>query len=203
MGKVTSRNEHDWVMVTVRFGDGAEAKVKWNRGGCDVAIVPRDPALSKALSLAVHQAERLPGFNVGKIADTMRDVGELAGTVREYVDGLKSALGVSGEAPKIAGGPEKAEVKLVRSRGLVISGTFPSGERFELKINRASVGLSTSPMIASRDNELMSFVFSIKNSGLLDDEELAQRAKETAEGSDDMDSWIESLRSSIAPAPRR
>lgn len=204
MGKVSARNEFDWVMVSVRFGDGTEAKVKWNRGGADVSVTPRDPSLSKALSIVVQQAEKLPGITIGKIAETMSAVGERAASAQDYVEGLKSTLGVSGEAPKLAGGPASAKVELGKSRGgHVVSGTFPSGETFELKINRASVGLSTSPRIASRDNDLMNFVFSVKNSGLVDDGELAQRALETAEGSEDMDSWVESLRASMAPAPRR
>jgi len=204
MGKVSTRNEHDWIMVSVRFADGVEAKVKWNRGGSDVAVTPRDPGLAKTLSLVVQQAGKLRGLTIGKIAETMKAVGERALTAADYVDGLKSSLGVSGEMPRMADGPATARVSLVKSRGgYLLSGQFPSGESFELKINRASVSLMANPRVASRDNDLMSFVFSIKNSGIVDDEDLALRAHETARSAEDMDSWIESLRASVAPAPRR
>lgn len=203
MARVLKRVEHDWVMVTVKFESGAEAKAKWSRGGSDVTVAPRDPAAAKALSIIVSQAEK-SGMTVGKVADEMERVGLASRGLADYLAGLKAAFGVSGEQPKPAvAGPEKAQVTLRQSRGWEVAGTFPSGERFELKINKSSVGLRSNPLIASRDSDLINIVFAMKNAGFMDDQEMAERIKDAADASVDTDGWIESVRGIMAPAPRR
>ena len=203
MARVTKRNEHDWVMVQAKFEDGTEAKVKWNRGGSDVTVTPRDPAVAKTLSLIEVQALKLPGASIGKIADVMERVALASRTVGDYVEGLKTALNVSGELLKPAEGPSSAQVSLRKGRGWELAGVFPSGEKFELKINKSSIGLRSQPAIASRDADLMKVVFAIKGAEIMDDEELAGRMKDAAEGLADMDAWIEAVRGIMAPAPRR
>lgn len=202
MTKVSKRFEHDWVMVIAKFDDGTEAKVKWNRGGEDVAVTPRNPEQANRLSLVVQRSTRVQKRNIREIADIIERVALGSGTLREMVDGLAVALDVSAEMEVKATGLNQAKVEVKKSRGFVINGVFPSGERFELKLNKASIGLRTQPTISARDGDLMTLVFGIKNAGLMEDEDFANRLKDAAEASSGMDQWIEEIRDMMRPTPR-
>jgi hypothetical protein len=202
MTKVSNRREHDWVSVVAKFDNGAEAKEKWNRGGSDVTVTPRDPVQANRLSLIVDRASKLPDVNVGEIANVIERVAYGVSTVRDLVDGVSASLGVSGELEVAPGAPDHTKVSVKASRGFVVEGIFQSGERFELKINKSSVGLRSQPTVSARDNDLMNLVFGVKNAGLMTDADLAERLKEAAETSPGMDQWIEKARDLLRPAPR-
>lgn len=202
MTKVSKRLEHDWVMVVAKFGDGTEAKVKWNRGGEDVTVTPRDPEQANRLSLVVQRSTRIQKRNIREIVDVIERVALGVDTLTEMVDGLATTLDVSAEMEVKATGLNQAKVEIKKSRGFVIDGIFPSGERFELKLNKSSIGLRTQPTISARDGDLMTLVFGIKNAGLMNDEDFANRLKDAAEASSGMDQWIEEIRDMMRPAPR-
>jgi len=202
MTKVSKRLEFDWVSVVATFPDGAEAKVKWNRAGSTVTITPRDAALANRLSIIVDQALKIPNVTVRNIVDVFERIALGAETVQSLVSGLSADLGVSGEIKASAPGPDRTQVNVKASRGILVSGVFPSGERFELKINKSSIGLVTEPMVSARDSELMNMVFGIKNTGLYSDAEMAERFKQAAETSENMDQWIEEIRNVMRPGPR-
>lgn len=202
MTKVSKRLEHDWVSVLAKFPDGAEAKVKWNRGGSSVTVTPRDATQANRLSVIVDAAAKLPNVKIGDIVDVIERVALGVKTVSEMVDGVSASLGVSGDLKVAAPGPERAKMDVKISRGVVLTGIFPSGEKVELKINKSSLGLRTDPTVSARDNDLMNIVFGIKNAGLMPDTELASCLKQAAEASSSMDQWIEEARNMLRPAPR-
>lgn len=206
MGKVTSIREHDWLAVRATFANGVKANVTWSRGGERVTVIPEDSKLAEALSLVVAQSKArtteaaYPFRHLGDIADEMVKVAKDTATLADYVARLRTNLAVSGERPKPAvDGPAEAIVEIRKSRGWIVTATFPSGERMELKINTASVGLALHPNIASRFDEVLKAVFGIKHSGVLADEALATRAADLARGTPDLDAWLAEFKAAFAP----
>lgn len=200
MARVSKRLEHDWIRVSVSFDDGNEVRVRWNRGGSDVSIAPRDTSQANRLSVIVDRAVRLPGVTVGDVVEVIERVGLGADSVNALVDGVSTVLGVNGDITLDA--RDRTEVAVKVGRSIVVSGAFQSGEEFELKINKSSVGLETKPSISARDSDILKIVFAIKSAGIMTDEELADRLKDVAEKSTDMDQWIEEARDFMRAAPR-
>ena len=72
-----------------------------------------------------------------------------------------------------------------------------------LKINKSSVALSLVPNIPSRFDEITKFVFGVKQTGAMEDDALAESARDVALESDDLAAWITDLRERVlSPAPR-
>lgn len=212
MAKVTYINQHDWMAVRVAFKDGSQANAKWNRDGNETTLTPNDRAKGQLFALIVKEASdktRDPktGFlNLGQLAERMKAIGERATSVDAYLDALKTELGVTGEKPapkNAANAPETTRATLKPSRGgWQLDALFPNGEKLELKIGRSSMGILTDPRIASRETDITKFVFGIKMAGALDDETLAQRLHEAAEGASDIDEWFDASRAAVIGGPR-
>jgi len=214
MAKATYINNHDWLAVRATFRDGSKANVTWSRNaGPDgnVMISPNDSRQAEVLSLIVAQAakntEDENGFrNLRDVCETMKAVAEKAETIDAYLDGLKAALGVTGERPRPKGA-DNAPAATTTSRikthgGWQIKAMFPTGERIDLKINRSSVGLAMDPQISSKFNEVMNFVFAMKNLAIHSEEDFASLIEDAAKEAGSMDEWIDGMRSKMAPAPR-
>ena len=212
MGKATFINQHDWMAVRASFPDGVQANVTWNRGGSNVSVTPHDRRLAEALSLIVDQAgarskDAASEYrNLGEIAARMEAVAKQASSLDAYVAGLRTALGVTGERPAIKGA-ESAPAQTVSSikpsrGGWLIEAAFPNGEKLQLKVSRASIGLLSSPQIASRDNEISKFVFGLKQIGTMDDETLARALEAATHGAPGIDEWLDAARSATLAGPK-
>lgn len=212
MAKITLINEHDWLAVRATFPDKVQANVTFSRGGEKVTVTPPDPKRAEALSLIVMQAlERVrakdptyPHLNLGEVCKEMQRVGEGAATLDAYLAALRSGLMVSGERSRPADAPSETTATLASKRGWQLDVSFKSGERMSLKINRSSVALSLVPNIPSKWDEVTKLVFGIKQAGAMDDDSLAEAAKDVALESDDLDAWLGGLRDrAFSSAPRR
>lgn len=212
MGKATFINQHDWMAVRASFPDGNKANVTWNRSGSNVSVTPHDRHLAEALSLIVDQASarsKEAGSEyktLGEIAARMESAANRADSLAAYVDGLKIALGVTGERPAIKGA-ENAPAQTISSikpnrGGWLVEAAFPNGEKLQVKVGRASVGLLTHPQIASRDNEISKFVFGMKQIGTMDDETLARTLEEAARGAPGVDEWLDAARTATLGGPK-
>lgn len=211
MGKVSLIDEHDWMAVRVTFADKVQANVTFSRGGERVTVTPSDPAKAETLSLVVMQAlgrmrakdPTYPHLNPGEICKEMRRAGEAARTLDDYLAGLRKGLMVSGERPKLEGAGKDTTATLAHKRGWHLDVAFRSGERMLLKINKSSVALSLVPNIPSRFDEITRFVFGVKQTGAMEDDALAEAARDVALESDDLATWIGDLRERVlSPAPR-
>lgn len=212
MAKVTLINEHDWMAVRATFPDKVQANVTFSRGGERVTVTPNDPKRAEALSLVVVQAlarmrakdPAYPHLNLGEICKEMKRVGDRAATLDAYLAGLRDGLMVTGERERPKDAPEATTAILAAKRGWQLDVTFKSGERMSLKINKSSVGLTLTPNIPSKFDEVTKLVFGVKQSGVMDDDTLAEAGKEVALESDDLDAWIAGVRArAFSPAPGR
>lgn len=215
MARVYSPRNHDWLGVNVSFDDGCKANVTWSRNGEKVSVTPPNAVLAETLSNIVMQSksrmgkEGYPHANLGVIADVMVRAGTAARTLEAYLDVLKRDLHVTGDrpAPKqaaAAAAPDTTVASVRKSRGWNVLVAFPNGEKLDIKINGKSLGYLAEPRILSRDDAIMRFLFAAKDMGAMNDEELADTIKTTAEASGNIDDWLTAMRAAFTPAgPRR
>lgn len=213
MARVYSPRNHDWLGVNVSFDDGCKANVTWSRNGEKVSVTPPNAVLAETFSNIVMQSksrmgkEGYPHANLGVIADVMVRAGTASRTLEAYLDVLKADLHVTGDRPaprQAAAAPDATVASVRKSRGWNVLIAFSNGEKLDIKINGKSLSYRAEPQILSRDDEIMRFLFAAKDMGTMNDEELANTAKTTAEASNNIDDWLTAMRAAFTPAgPRR
>jgi len=213
MAKVNKNLGHDVLWIRATFSGGLNVNVTFSRGGGEtISVRPLDSPRAETLSNIVLQTHRkISENNAGYPIKDWRDMieamaaaAEKAATFDDYLDGLKTAFGVTGERPT----PKTGVVAHIKTtvtckkvgRGHQITAIFPNRENFHLTLNAKSVGLALDPDIISKNREISGFLLGLKQMQMLDDA-LAKGVAEAAEAASGIDSWMEEMRKTFISTP--
>jgi 5-methylcytosine-specific restriction endonuclease McrA len=200
--KAMGRGSYQRTRVTADgFPRGHLMRTKSVHGFQTGDIVRADVPKGKRMGVHVGRvAVRANGnFNIQTVSGTVTDIPHRHCRVIHRVDGYAYAQtdGSVLRAGRSRFLPDLKDGVPTRRKGWVVSGNLASGDRFELKINASSVGLILKPDIAARSDELMKFVFGIKQTGVMSDEDMANMLAETAREASDFGDWMDRNRQAL------
>jgi len=212
MAQVKTIDQHDYILQTVTFSDGASMRMTWSRSGLNVTVKPADRTRSERLSLILERANRRTsekGYPFNSIGDLVKAVAGVAGASDQpdsFLDQLTKTFDVSDARPQ----PRNAQNALgkttaslsVKRGGQILDATFANGERLTLKLNAKSAGVVTDPQISSREKEILDLAIGTIISRIAEPEDTARHWKDIALEVGSIDEWIDGIRASMAPRPR-
>lgn len=209
MAKASTREQHDWLSVEVKFDGGVSAKAKWNRAGRMDTWKPDDVHMASRFSLILDQAkarikeDEYPFTTIGAMMRGIAQVGERSRTPDEFLNLLSRTLDVSGEKPKVEiaeGAKSKVQVSKKRG-GYLVQVVFPSGQKLELKLNRSSAGIATEPKNNAIEGTVLDLAFSqMVSPAYIGGEAFANLMKDAAEEAQTLEDWYEAMKAKLAPA---